>query len=112
MPSQHDVVQHVHVHEKTKILKCSGDAADRDQIGREPEEALPLIDDVASIGVIYPRQAVEQRGLPGTVRADDRQYLIVADGKIDAVQGPDSSKIYGEIFYFQHAHKLRRAACR
>ena len=110
MTPQHQVIQHVHVHEETEILESSGDAADRDGVGGEPEEALPLVDHVAFVGVVYPREAVEQGGLSGTVRADDREDLIVADGKIDPVQGLDSTKVDGKVFYFQHAHKLRIAA--
>ena len=79
--SQHKVIQDVHVHEETEILEGSGDAADGNGIGGEPEEALPLVANVALIGTIYPGEAVKQGGLSGTVRADDREDLVVADGR-------------------------------
>jgi hypothetical protein len=66
------VVEHAHGWEEGQVLKGAADAELGDVVGRRRDDRLSLEEDVALLGCVQPPQAVEERGLPGPVRADQR----------------------------------------
>src|SRR3972149_2800401 len=70
-PPQHEDVEHGHVVEEGEVLERPGDPELRDLIRVHPRD-LPVLEvDGASLGPVDAGDAVEHRGLPGAVRADD-----------------------------------------
>ncbi len=87
--SGHHVLQHGHVLEQAQVLERSSHAFLCDPMGFESHDRLPLEPDVACVGPIEPREAIEDRGLACAVRADeadDGAFLDIEAEPVDDVQ--------------------------
>ena len=61
--------------------------------GRQPADLLaPHVDLSGVVGEIAGDQ-VEERGLPGAVRADDRAQIAGGHGEVHAVDGLDAAEV-------------------
>src|SRR5207245_701104 len=63
---------------------------------RPARDVLPVEDDSADGRSHHARDAVDERGLPGAVRADQTQQLAVPDLEIDAGKCNDAAKAFDE----------------
>jgi len=87
--SGHHVLQHGHVLEQAQVLERPSHAFLCDPMGFESHDRLPLEPDVACVGPIEPREAIEDRGLARAVRADeadDGAFLDIEAEPVDDVQ--------------------------
>ena len=65
-----DVVEHAHAVEQRHVLEGAADAELGDGVARLGQDRAALEQDVARVGDVEPREAVEERGLAGAVGAD------------------------------------------
>ncbi len=66
-----DVLAHRQPVEEGEVLKGARDAPPRDPVRSDPQQVLAAVADLAGCGLVQPRDAVETRGLPGAVGADE-----------------------------------------
>src|SRR5262249_56965042 len=71
MLADEDVVEHAHVLEEPDRLKGPRDAARDNRVRAQADQASAVEANVSLIGAEQPRDQVEDRGLPGAVRADE-----------------------------------------
>src|ERR1700730_6121970 len=90
--SGHDVVEGRHAAEQRDVLEGAGDALRRGVPGPHapPRFALPAQN--AALRMAEAVDDVEQRGLAGAVRADQREDLMPPDVEADLLQGLDPAK--------------------
>jgi hypothetical protein len=77
--------------EQTAGLHHRGDQAAGD--GSAGRQAVDL--DAARVGSRQPQHHVDGRGLPGTVRAEERDHLTRLDGEVQAVDRGDRAEALG-----------------
>src|SRR6185295_18830542 len=63
--------------------------------------------DLAGVGLEMRADQVDQRGLAGAVRADERQKLALVDGEIDVVAGLGLAELLPEVDGLQQDHDGR-----
>ena len=88
--AEQDVVQDREVGEQFDVLEGPGDAPGRDLVGPQAHDRLALPADVAFLRVVHLIEAVEDRRLPGAVRADDGEQLPGGDREAHAVEGGEA----------------------
>src|SRR5215469_7191282 len=93
MAAHHNVVAHRHGAAEGKILKRAADAERRDPMPRQAQERPSFELDAAGAGMIEPRKAVEERGLAGTVRADQPANLPAFDDEGNVVERDDPAEV-------------------
>ena len=96
-PARHDVVEHAHPLEEGHVLKRPRDAERGHVVGAKVRAVPALVQDAARGGVVEPADHVEQRGLAGAVRADDRDGLAPPDVEADARQRLHGSKVDADV---------------
>ena len=87
MAPDHDVVEHAHVVEQSEVLECAADADLGARIRRQAGDVVAAMEQAAFGRLIAPGDAVDDRGLAGAVRADDREQLALAHAEADVGQG-------------------------
>ena len=87
-----DVVEHRHAVEQRHVLEGAADADARDGMARLAEDGAALEQDVAVVGHVEARQAVEERGLARAVGADQAGDLAGRHVEGDAVQRHDAAE--------------------
>ncbi len=92
MAPDHDVVEHAHMVEQRQILKCAADAERGPRVGSECGNVLAAIEQLAFSRLVAARDAIDDRGLAGAVRADDREQLAIVDAKAHFGQRTDATK--------------------
>src|SRR5882724_1268202 len=83
VPPDHDVVEHAHVVKQRKVLEGAADAERGPRVGVERGDVAAAIKQLAFGRPVTARDAVDDRGLAGAVRADDRKQLTVVYAKAD-----------------------------
>ena len=92
MPAQFDVIQDGHSAEEFDLLEGPGDSQGCDAVGFQGENAFPLKKDLSLLGPVVSVDAVEQAGLPRSIRADDGQDLPGLHAEAYLVQNLDSAE--------------------
>jgi hypothetical protein len=77
--SDHDIVEDAHAAEQRHILKCARDAEPGDATGREKRPILPIQENAPLGGMIDATDGIQERGLAGTVGANDGYDLALMD---------------------------------
>src|SRR5206468_3231891 len=88
--------------EEPGVLEGAPETEPRPRLGAEAGDVLPVEDDAARVGSDEPRDEVEQRGLPRSVRADDAQDLPSVEIEGDIVDGRDATERSREIIDLKH----------
>ncbi len=70
-------------------------------MARQPEQRHAVERDVAAIALVEPRDAVEERGLAGAVRADQADDAPGRDIEGDPVKGDDAAETHGNVLHAQ-----------
>src|SRR5205823_7310250 len=96
-----DVVEGGHVGEESNLLKGPTDAQLRDSVGLEPGDVCALEDHGARGRRVDAGDRVEERGLPGAVRPDQREDLALADLKGDLVDGREPTEALRQGVHYQ-----------
>ena len=63
------------------------DGVHRSLVRREPGQVLPVDQNLALVGELEPTDDPQQRRLPATARAEDRDELALEDVEVDAAEG-------------------------
>src|SRR5262245_43374905 len=71
--TDHHVLEHAHAEENLQVLKRARQAAARELFRRKRGHVLAAQAHAAGSGQVKARDEVEQRGLAGAVRTDDRE---------------------------------------
>ena len=80
MQTDLDVILHRHGVEQANVLECTGNTHAVDLIDRLARGVLTIEQDGAMRGLVHLGEQVEDRGLAGTVGADETGDLGLADG--------------------------------
>src|SRR5947199_2034342 len=87
--------------EQRKVLKSAADAEGGPRIRIEAGDVLAAIEQLAFGRLVAAGNAIDDRGLAGAVRADDREQLAVVHAKTDFRQRADASKAQRHPAHFQ-----------
>ena len=71
--ADHDVLEHAHAEENLQVLERARQAAARELFRRKRGHLLPGKANAAGSGQVQAGDEIEQRGLAGAVRTDDRE---------------------------------------
>src|SRR5207237_4536176 len=96
-----DVLQHGQLREDAGDLEGTRDAAPAARRGGERGDVVAVEEDTTRRRRQEPRDQVEQRGLPGAVRSDDRPQLARLHRETDAVDGLQGAERAPEPARFQ-----------
>ena len=111
-PPGHDVVERAHALEQRDVLECPGDAGGGSLVCPHAAIGLALVDDGAFLRPVEAVDDVEHGTLAGTVRADDRQDLTLADFKTDAVERTNAAERQADVLDLeQHLADPPRRGC-
>src|SRR5688572_5409051 len=94
-PAQHQVVENGHLREQLDVLEGAGDAQVCDAMRLQADQVLAAEADRARVGLVEPRDAVEDGRLAGSVGADHGEDLAVVDREADTLDGLD--RLEGEL---------------
>ena len=89
LEGKRDVAVHIHVGEERVVLKNHADVASG---GRRERHVLAAEQDAALLRQLEARDDLEQRGLAGAARPEDREELAGPDLEIDAVERDNRSE--------------------
>ena len=97
---------------KHLVIQATEEAFRRDEVGRFERLAQQLDDvgllaahvefDLATGGLVEPGQAVEYRGLAGTVRPDQGKDRVAFDLEADIAQGLDATEVHHQFFHREY----------
>ena len=97
----HHVLEHAHRAEQREVLERAPDAERGDAMARDAKQRAAGEGDVAALARVKPRNAVEERGLAGTVRADQADDASGRDVEGHAVEGHDAAEMHGNVLHAQ-----------
>src|ERR1700757_755119 len=83
MSPDHDVVEYAHMMKQCEVLEGAADPERGAGIGIERGDISPAIEELAFGRPVAARDTVDDRGLAGAVRADDREQLAFRDCERD-----------------------------
>src|SRR5262249_2100589 len=92
MHADHHVLEHGHPREERQVLEGPPDPERGDPVGPEPEERVPIEEDLAVVRRVEPADAVEQGRLASPVGADEPGDAPFLDRQRHAVQGQDPAE--------------------
>ena len=104
MLGDHQVFHHGHVGEQADVLERPGNPHLSDLAGFKAKHRFPVEEDLTLGGRDHARDGVEERGLPGTVRAYDTDDLSVVDVKIKTGKSIQAPKGDLQTSDLQQAH--------
>src|SRR5690606_33654983 len=84
--------------EQREVLEGASDAERGDAMTWQCAEIGAGETDVTGVGLVEPRQAIEQRRLAGSVRADQAADDARRDGKGDSVECDDAAEAQADVF--------------
>jgi len=99
--ADHDVVEHAHVVEQRQVLESAADAERGPCVRIEARDVAPSIEKLALGRTVAAGDAVDDRGLPGAVWADDRKQLALADRETDIGERAHAAEAQGNGAHFQ-----------
>ena len=91
------IVEDGELAEEADVLECPRDAACRDFIRREPDDALATQGDLARRGAVDAREEVERRGLARAVRSDEPEQFALADVEVQVGDGGKPAEYHGDV---------------
>ncbi len=106
----HDVLERRHRAEQREVLERPGDAQARDLVLAQPLDGAALEADRAALRPVEARQAVEERGLAGAVRADQTADFTARDVEIDVVERDDAAESDRQASDRKQGGRARRRA--
>src|SRR3569833_3907398 len=101
VPPDHDVVEHAHVMEQRQVLKRAADAEPGPRVRIKPGDILASIEKLAFGRLVAARNAIDDRGLAGAVRPDDREQLAFVHAERDLGQRADAAEAQRNVAHFQ-----------
>jgi hypothetical protein len=96
------VVEHCHAVEQRHVLERAADAELGNDVPGLGEDRAAFEQDIAVVGNVEPRQAIEEGGLACAVRADQPGDLAGRDVEADAVERYDAAEAHRDGPYAQH----------
>ena len=96
-----DVVEHAHVVEQRHVLERPADADFRNGVAGLAEDRASFKEDVAAVGDVEPREAIEERRLAGAVGADEADDLPRRNVKRYAVEGDNAAEAHRDVLNAQ-----------
>ena len=87
MTPNQQVREHARIVEQLDVLKCARNAHAGNLVWRHFGDVLVLEKEMPRGRLVEPRDHVEDRGLAGTVGADDREDLALADLEAHGIDG-------------------------
>src|SRR5690606_14015394 len=108
MLSHHQVFKDRQVLEQAHILERAHQPFTRHLVTRQTVYGLFVHGDDARRVLVKPAHAVEHRGFPGPVGADDGEYFIIMDFECHPIDGQQTPEAHGEIRNMQQdlAHRF------
>src|SRR5579863_8457512 len=97
MRANKNIVAHAQWAKQRDILEGAADAQSDHAITAEVLQRTALKLDVAFTEAVEAADAIEQRGLAGTVRTDQAADLAIADIERHAAQGDDAAKAHRDV---------------
>src|SRR5213592_1000302 len=91
--SDQEVLQCRHAPTELHVLERPGDAKADDLVRPSAGDVAVLETDGPALGLVEPADAVEDRGLPRSVRSDEPDDLAGVHRKVDAVDGDQASEV-------------------
>ena len=101
MPPGEQVVNHGHLREKLDVLEGSSDAHRGDIVGPGAHDRRALPADVTLLRAIHLADGVEDRGLAGPVRTDDREQLAGVHVEGHVADGGHTAEPQRDVFDFE-----------
>ena len=95
------VLEHGHAAERLYDLERSGETAPADLMGATAVDAVSLQTDLTRRRCHRARDAIEQGGLAGAVRPDDREDLSRVDGEADVTERLQAAERLAHVAQFQ-----------
>src|SRR5207244_3434821 len=103
----HHFLRHGPVQEQRQGLERAGDALRRDAVRIEPDEALAVEQDLALVRPVDARDEVEERRLPGSVRADHADDLSLVHVQVELVDDREAAERLRDVAELQQvAHAI------
>src|SRR5690606_20259171 len=102
---RHDVLEGAHVEEDLQVLERAPDAGRGERVRRQAGQFASVERDAAGARHVDAGEQVEQRGLAGAVRADDRVNRARVDRKRQSLHRVDAAEFPGEPVDAQSAHR-------
>src|ERR1700690_801688 len=87
-----------------QILKSPRQSSPRELVGRQAGHRFPGEPDASVVRRVDARYQIDQRGLAGTVRPDDREHLAGSDRDVDAIDRPHATEANGQPIGLQDQH--------
>src|SRR5208282_1441449 len=111
MATDHDVFQHGHAQEELQVLKRTRQAASRKQMRREPSDVLAAEPHEAILRRVDARDQIEQCGLAGPIRTDDRENDPRRYAQANVADGAHTAEGDRETLDLENCHvRIRRKA--
>ena len=106
---QHHVVDHRHLRERLGDLEGAHHAEPRDHVGWPAHDLLALEQDRSALGPVEAGDHVEERGLPGSVRPDQRRHRVLLDVEAGTVHGRDPAEVLDQSLDLENGPSPRDA---
>ena len=98
------VVEHRQRREQREVLEGASDAEPGDAVRRHSQQILAVEHDTTAGRLVQAADAVEERGLAGAVRPDQRADLALLDREGEVGERDDSAELDPNIFDRQQRH--------
>src|SRR5690606_34304240 len=108
MTAGHHVLERRHVREDLQVLERAPDARGGEPVCRQSGEVASAEPDAARARQVDAGEQVQQRGLAGAVRADDRVHEPGRELEGEVLDGMHAAELLGQPFDAQRAHRERR----
>jgi hypothetical protein len=99
--AQHQILEHGHVFEKFDVLEAPRDSQPGYAMWLESGDVLSLEDQFSLLGLVETVDDVVEAGLPGAVRADDREDLPLDDFEAYIKKNGDPAETECKLFTLQ-----------
>ena len=93
----HHVFQHRHAFEQADVLKGAANPQAANLVQRAPHQVVAHEVHLPAVGPVKPGDGVDQGGFARAVGADQTQDLAGLNLQINAIQGMDATKVFGQI---------------
>ena len=104
-----DIIEHTELRKQTDILKRTGDAALRDLIRLQSDDALTIKNNRPFRRLVHTREQIERRCLAGTIRPDEPNQLTLLEINIEIRYSLKAAEHLGNMLRFEQylCHYLR-----
>jgi hypothetical protein len=94
--SEHEIVRDAEIVERRSQLERAHDPAPHALLRCEARHVHAVVENRALVGREIPGEKIEERRLPSTIRADDARDFVLAENVVDAVDGRQRTKAFGD----------------